>query len=234
MSMAILESFTKSFSVISETHKYLRKAGSSDHDIQQLKQQWAQETLQSLRVDLEIKGSVSDLPALLLIGNHISYLDIPVLLRANPRISFVAKKEIQSWPVFGAAAERIETVFVERGNGSSRQRARAAVHQGLDQGRQVVIFPSGTTCLDESKMWKKGAFEIACERKSWIQPFRISYSPLRPAAYIDRDFFPFHLMQLAGLGKIQAVLEFHEPVQVTDPLESCLRWQYWSRGLLDS
>ncbi len=232
--MNTITSLSKSISVFSQTYKYLQLAERPGGDLHVLKSDWAKEILQHLHIDFKILGLASEIPSLLLVGNHISYLDIPLLIHSNPRISFVAKKEIQTWPVFGSAAQKIQTVFVERESGTSRRRTREAIHQGLDQGKQIAIFPSGTTSLSESKLWKKGVFEIAAERDSWIQPFRISYSPLRTAAYIDQDIFPLHLYQLSQKSNIQARLEFHEPIKVTRPLDDCLRWQYWSRGLLEN
>lgn len=232
--MKSFSSLQKSISVFTETYKYLQLAQNPENDLQNLKSQWARDTLKKLNIHFEISGEVAEQPSILLVGNHISYLDIPLLMAAHPEISFVAKKELKSWPVFGTAARKLQTVFVERENGDSRRKARQAIHQALDEGKKVTIFPSGTTSVSEAKLWRKGAFEIAHERNCWIQPFRISYFPLRSAAYIEDDVFPFHLYQLAGLSTVKARIEFHKPVKVSNPMEDCLKWQYWSRGLLEN
>ena len=190
---------------------------------------WAQTMLQLLKIDLNVIGMMSQEKPLLLVGNHISYLDIALLLKANPDFSFVAKKEVARWPVFGSAAIAAQTIFVQRENGSSRAAARQAIGEALKNNQRVVIFPSGTTGIDATTPWKKGAFEIALENNIMIQPFRISYSPIRPAAYIGKDFFPVHLYQLAGLQKIQAEVEFHPPVSVINPLIDCAYWSHWSQ-----
>ncbi|MGE0634369.1 MAG: 1-acyl-sn-glycerol-3-phosphate acyltransferase, partial [Pseudobdellovibrionaceae bacterium] len=131
-----------------------------------------------------------------------------------------------------AAARKTDTVFVKRECGNSRKMAREAVHEALERGQRIAIFPSGTTSISESKVWRKGAFEIAYEKEILVQPFRISYSPLREVAYIDDDFFPTHLGRLFRLKRIQAKIEFHPPVKITDPIKECLAWSNWAREAL--
>ena len=84
--------------------------------------------------------------------------------------------------------------------------------------------------MSEEKPWKKGIFEIAQETSSTIQPFRIKYTPLREAAYIDDDFLPAHLYQLIKLGGLEASIEFHEPItEIKDPIQECEKWRQWSK-----
>jgi 1-acyl-sn-glycerol-3-phosphate acyltransferase len=52
-----------------------------------------------------------------LVGNHLSYLDIPLLMQSSPNISFVAKEEVGRWPVIGAGAHALNTIFVKRSPG---------------------------------------------------------------------------------------------------------------------
>ncbi len=166
---------------------------------------------------------------LLLVGNHVSYLDIPFLMLACSKVSFLAKSEVGRWPIIGDGARAMDTIFVERDSGTQRASAKAAVIRGLQQGRRIVLFPSGTTSLDESKVWRRGAFEIAQTQGVRIQPFRIRYLPLRRSAYIDRDIFPVHLFRLAQGGKVTATLEFHPPQWVEDIASSCQKWQNWAQ-----
>jgi hypothetical protein len=88
---------------------------------------------------------------------------------------------------------------------------------------------AGTTCMFESKPWRRGAFEIAKEFGIPIQPFRIRYTPVRAAAYIGRDFFPVHLFKLAQAGGVAAKIEFHPSVQVDDAAEASSAWRSWSQ-----
>jgi 1-acyl-sn-glycerol-3-phosphate acyltransferase len=231
--MKSIYSLTNSFGVFTEAYRYLQKSNNPDTSIEDLKRQWATSTLARLRVQLEVQGEVSEQKSILFVGNHISYLDIPLLMATVNRISFVAKHEIGNWPVFGTAAKKIETVFVKRENSTSRKSARKAIQEALDDGKRIAIFPSGTTCISEKTAWRHGGFEIAQEKDIYIQPFRLSYFPLRVAAYIDQDFFPTHLYNLFGLDRIEAKIEFHAPVKVTDAVRDCEYWHHWSREIVD-
>jgi 1-acyl-sn-glycerol-3-phosphate acyltransferase len=228
--MKFINPMTKTLGVFYETFQRLQETKFADRPVQDIKLDWARNILKTLNVELEILGKVSSRESLLFVGNHISYLDIVILLASAPDLSFVAKSEIANWPLFGAAAKRIDTVFVKRENGSSRAAARSSIYEAFNEGKRIVIFPSGTTSTNESKTWKKGAFEIAADRDTFIQPFRIRYRPRRSAAYIDRDFFPWHLYQLARLQKVAATIEFHDPVKAKDPVHDALYWQNWTRG----
>jgi 1-acyl-sn-glycerol-3-phosphate acyltransferase len=222
-----------SISIFTETYRYLQLTQTSEQSIDALKMNWSKDVLAKLNVDLSVVGTPTPQNQILFVGNHISYLDIPLLMSIVPGISFVAKSELKSWPVFGSAAKKIDTVFVTRESNNSRNLAKESIKQALLDKKRVVIFPSGTTCTEEAKPWRKGAFEIAKASNTMIQPFRISYSPLRAVAYIDKDFFPTHLYNLFAVEKIKAQIEFHTPVEVIEPVTDCLRWHYWSRGLLD-
>lgn len=214
-----------------QTYHYLSRSRRPGADLAALKQSWAEEMLSRMGVDVQITGEVSTKPGLLYVGNHLSYLDIPLLMAAAPGIAFVAKKEIGDWPLFGDGARALDTIFVQRECAQKRGLARQAIGENLFQGRRIALFPSGTTSLDESKVWRRGAFEIAQEMKAEIQPFRIRYSPLRTAAFVDDDALIPHMARLMGTGGLSAHIEFHAPVKVHDAASSCERWQNWAREL---
>lgn len=231
--MTIFQNLQNSIKVFTKTYKYLKMSEDSEKDICNLKQEWAKSILDHLHVNLTIKGIPSNKESMIFVGNHISYLDIPLLMSSVSDIAFVAKSELKSWPVFGPAASQVNTVFVNRNCGDSRKSARETIKNAISNGQRIVIFPSGTTSMDESRTWKRGAFEIAHELKIPIQAFKISYRPLRTAAYIDKDFFPAHLYNLTSKNNIEAHIEFAPPSQISDPNFDCLKWNYWSRGLLN-
>lgn len=226
-----INSIGNSIGIFLDTFRYMKRISKPKENRTHLKTQWAQSILTRLRVDLKVIGQVSDLDSILFLGNHLSYLDIPLLMSCADSLSFVAKTEVGSWPIFGSAAKKIDTVFVKRESVSSRKSARKSIQEALDNKQRIVIFPSGTTCLFETKSWRKGAFEIAHEKDVFVQPFRISYNPQRAVAYIGNDFFPSHLYRLCGLDRIEATIEFHDPVKIRFPAWDCHHWHYWSRGL---
>ncbi|MFZ9841609.1 MAG: lysophospholipid acyltransferase family protein [Burkholderiaceae bacterium] len=80
----------------------------------------------------------------LLVSNHISWIDIYVVLAQAP-VVFIAKSEIRSWPVIGWLVRLSGTIFIERG---SRHALRGVLHQAaarFKSGHAVLFFPEGTT-----------------------------------------------------------------------------------------
>lgn len=218
------------WSIFYQTHIHLSKAKKNPTRTRELKKVWAKKILNIVNVDFEIIGSPAHDAGILFLGNHISYLDIPLLMAICDDISFVAKAEIKSWPVIGTAAALIGTVFVKRELKQSRQQAKLQIGEQLKNQKRIAMFPSGTTCISESKPWRTGPFEIAFQTTTKVQPFRITYLPLRDAAYIDDDNFIKHVFNLFKHKQIKARIEFHRPVQITEISADCEYWQKWSKG----
>lgn len=199
-------------------------------DLVALKKKWATESLDILDVKVTLIGKPHHKGPLLLLGNHISYLDIPLLMSVVPEVSFLSKKEIKYWPVIGAATKRAHTIFVKRGSPESRAQSKKIIEKSLSKDKSVIAaFPAGTTTMRESIPWRYGLFETAFVRKVKIQPFRIRYVPKRKVAFIDDDEFLPHILELSRLKKIHAVIEFHEPVDVIDPIQCSQRWHKWAQ-----
>lgn len=107
-------------------------------------QVWSRELLARLGVRLEVQG-VATLPGpLLLVANHISWLDI-TSLHAARFCRFVSKADVQRWPLVGALASGVGTLFIQR---ESRRDAMRVVHHMADSlraGDVLAVFPEGTT-----------------------------------------------------------------------------------------
>ncbi len=81
---------------------------------------------------------------LLIVANHVSWLDIPVLSTLAP-MSFVAKADMATWPLFGWLAKMQRTIFVAR---EERRKAGAQadeIAERLAAHEVIVLFPEGTT-----------------------------------------------------------------------------------------
>ena len=64
-------------------------------------------------IKIKICGKASGNFPVLFISNHASYLDI-LILGSLFKTSFVAKKEVAKWPLFGILAKLQNTIFVDR------------------------------------------------------------------------------------------------------------------------
>lgn len=227
--MPKLQKIVKICKVFLITLKYLKIACKPKANVDLCKKYWSHEIISLFNLKISVIGNPVKVDGpYLLIGNHISYLDIPVILNSSPDITFVSKSEIKSWPIIGKAAVKGQTIFVERKNNQSRHFAKNQIAKQLVAHKQkVIIFPSGTTSVKASSVWQKGAFDIAKNTNIKIQPFRINYNPLRAAAFIGNDAFLTHMYQLFNFDEIKVTLEFHDPVNVSNVIDDCLYWKEW-------
>lgn len=83
-------------------------------------------------------------PPLMLVANHISWLDIWAINTIYP-VRFVSKAEVRDWPVIGWLAERVGVIFLERSRRSDTHRVSGLASQALAEGDTLCMFPEGTT-----------------------------------------------------------------------------------------
>jgi lyso-ornithine lipid O-acyltransferase len=95
-------------------------------------------------ITLEIEGQVESSRAVLLVCNHTTWLDVPVLSALAP-VSFVSKKEIGSWPFVSSLARLQRTVFIDRSKRHSAGDAAGEISTRLASGDTIVLFAEGTT-----------------------------------------------------------------------------------------
>src|ERR1700744_1499348 len=80
----------------------------------------------------------------LVVSNHLSYLDVLAYASTMP-CTFVAKREVREWPVFGAFATMAGTIYVDRERRSANDGAARLIEEALAAGVSVVLFPEGTS-----------------------------------------------------------------------------------------
>lgn len=102
---------------------------------------WHRRLCRILALDIQVSGRPAE--RALLVANHVSWLDIP-LLGAQGSVAFLSKAEVRRWPVIGWMAAVAGTLFIERGAHRFAQ-AIAAVRARLLAGQAVVVFAEGTT-----------------------------------------------------------------------------------------
>lgn len=139
-----------------------------------LKQRWSRQLLDILavRVDARLNGVA---PGSLIVANHISWLDIYALNATRP-MAFVAKAEVRRWPLIGWLAARSDTLFIRRGCRHDAVEAVGILAERLRRGRDVAIFPEGTTTDGSQVLAFHGALlQAAIEAQRPLQPVSIAY-----------------------------------------------------------
>lgn len=136
---------------------------------------FARGALRALDVRLSVRGSVRQRRALL-VANHVSWLDILVLLAGPVDVRLVAKAEVRDWPVIGRIAAMVGTIFIDRSRPRTLPATVAAVREALDRGERVAVFPEGTTsCGRDTGPFRPAMFQAAVETGAAVIPLRLRY-----------------------------------------------------------
>jgi len=178
---------------------------------------WHGRTLRILNIDIEITGE-PPVPPVLVVSNHISWLDITILGHVIPTV-FLSKDEVQHWPVIGWLAKRIGTVFIKRGGGQS-QAISSVIGEHLKQGGILTIFPEGTTSDGRRvKPFFSRLFAAAIESNTHVVPVGIRYHVAGEhdhlAPYIDEQSLAQNLLALMKRKQSDVEVHFDTPIDPT-------------------
>jgi 1-acyl-sn-glycerol-3-phosphate acyltransferase len=198
----------------------MKLSGRSSMKVAQL---WQRFTCHLIGIDVTVTGApVEDRP-LLLLSNHNSWIDIPVLASVAP-VSFIAKSEVAGWPVVSFLARAQRTVFVDRSSRHATGSKADEVAGRLSKGDIIVLFAEGTSSDGNKVLPFRSALVGAAQRaiqeggSATVQPVAIAYRrmqglPLgrqhRPlvAWYGGTDLLP-HLKRVLSEGGIDVHVVF--------------------------
>jgi 1-acyl-sn-glycerol-3-phosphate acyltransferase len=180
-------------------------------------------------IRLNIDGEVAREQGVLLISNHVSWLDITVLSAVAP-VSFVAKQEVASWPFVSWLAKLQRSVFVDRNRRNEVGDKANEILSRLESGDHVVLFAEGTSSDGNRVVPFKTALFAAAKPSNGnalgsnisAQTLALTYTKLhglplcrrgRPqvAWYGDMDLAS-HAWRLLGLGPLDARIRIGPPV----------------------
>jgi 1-acyl-sn-glycerol-3-phosphate acyltransferase len=150
----------------------------------------------------------------LLVSNHISWLDIIVIGRYLPAY-FVAKSDILNWPVIGYLARQGGTIFIRRGDKQHIMATSEKMVWLLKQNSNIIAFPEGTTSAGDTVLnFHASLFQPALLTKALIQPVLIQYrgAAQQAAPFIGDDEFVEHLLKMLRLDSIEVELNFLPPI----------------------
>ena len=181
--------------------------------------------LLGVRIDVIGKPAQSPNAGVLLVANHASWLDIPVLSATMP-VSFVAKSEVAGWAGVSLLARLQETLFVDRRSRRSSHLQADRMRARLADGDAIVLFPEGTTSTGNFVLPFKsalfGAAGVNDGASFDVQPVAIVYSDIHgiPMGRYDRPIAAWpgdtelgpHLMRILAQGHLGVTVMFGEPV----------------------
>lgn len=171
---------------------------------------WCEGLLRIFGVEATIVSSIQGGPqsgpascARLVIANHRSPLDIPLLLREFGGVA-LSRADLAKWPVLGAAARSAETIFVDRADTMSGVVAARTIRDRLRNGRSVIVFPEGTTFAgDEVRPFHEGALAAARGLSVEIIPVGIAY---QAGSEFVEPTFGEHVLRVAARRRTRVAL----------------------------
>ncbi len=144
----------------------------------------------------------------MVLANHISWIDIHALNSINP-VRFIAKSDIDTWPVFGYLARKTGTIFINRNSRRDTARIVETTAACLSRGDNIAFFPEGTT-TDGTLLarFKSSIVQAAINARSTIYPVAIRYP--RPDGGINT--------QLAYAGETTIVEAITQTLKTKHPV----------------
>jgi 1-acyl-sn-glycerol-3-phosphate acyltransferase len=165
---------------------------------------WSGKLLHLLAVESRVHGRIdAHRGNLLIVANHISWLDIFVINAHHPS-RFVAKAELAAWPLAGRLIRATGTIFVERARRHDTRRVNHHAAQALAAGDVVAVFPEGTTTHgDEVLRFHASLLQPVVETQGHVQPVALRYTdakgrPTTAPSYVGEESFATSFWRICG------------------------------------
>ena len=105
---------------------------------------WSRQLLAKIGVQVRVQGQPPQQGPLLLVANHISWLDIPAMHAAR-HCRFISKSDVKGWPIIGALATAGGTLYIQRESRRDAMRMVDAMRRAFTRDEVLAVFPEGTT-----------------------------------------------------------------------------------------
>jgi 1-acyl-sn-glycerol-3-phosphate acyltransferase len=173
-------------------------------------QRWAAQMLGIFGITLVRHGPPLASGPVLLVANHISWLDI-LVMHASGYCRFISKADVHHWPLIGTMAAAAGTLFIER---ESRRDAMRVVHhmaERLSAGDVLAVFPEGTTGDGiELKPFHANLIQAAIAVQAPVQPLALRFIDGRTGElslaprFVDEDTLLSSVLKTLGAQDLQA------------------------------
>ena len=180
-------------------------------------QRWARGFLRVWRIELQVRGTPPAQGPLLLVANHISWLDI-LVIHAARHCRFIAKSDVRRWPLIGSLATGGGTLYLER---ESRRDALRVVHQmaeAFQSGDILAVFPEGTTSDGRNLLpFHSNLIQAAVATGTPVQPVALQFVDAASGAmsltpcYVGDDTLLGSVWRTLAGAPVTAVVAYGEP-----------------------
>lgn len=176
---------------------------------------WSRGLLRVFGFRVRRVGQPLDDPALF-VCNHTSWLDIE-LLHTQRAACFVAKAEIERWPLVGWMAAQGGTIFHRRGSNHSLAAVMQTMTRRMREGRSVAVFPEGGTGDGHKlRVFHARILQAALDAEAPVQPVALRFmrggKRCYDVAFRPREHFLGNFLRLLGEPPLDAEVHFLAPV----------------------
>ena len=179
-------------------------------------QAWALDLLRCAGVTLQVQGEPPRQGPMLLVANHLSWLDIPVMHAAR-YCRFISKSDVQGWPIVGTLATAAGTLYIERESRRDALRMVGSMQDALRAGEVLAVFPEGTTGDGRTLLpFHANLIQAAVAADAPVQPVGLRFTDQRTGEtsdaplYIGDDTLVASLWRTLTAPPIVAVVRFGE------------------------
>jgi 1-acyl-sn-glycerol-3-phosphate acyltransferase len=179
--------------------------------------EWSRQMLCIMGVELLVRDTPPGTGPVLLVANHVSWLDILVMNAAHPA-RFVSKADVKHWPVLGALITGAGTLYIER---ESRRDAMRVVHhmaERLQAQDTLAVFPEGTTGDGRTLLpFHANLFQAAIAAQAPVVPVALRFVDAASGQRSDAPVFIGDTTLIASIwttlraSSLQAVVAYGEP-----------------------
>lgn len=175
-------------------------------------------SMRILGVSLKMEGlPIKHQGPYLIICNHRSLLD-PLVCAGYLYAYFLSKAEVGDYPLIGPGSKLTGVIFVERESKESRANTRATIRKTLEEGKNVLLYPEGTTNgADVTKQFFMGSFVVAAELNVPVLPVILEYKT-RTDYWVDGGLLAKSVEQFSK-WRTHLYLWVGQPIQSTSPEE---------------
>lgn len=180
-------------------------------------QQWSRRLLEIMGVTLEVQGTPPGDGPVLLICNHLSWLDITAI-HAACHVRFVSKSGVKHWPLIGTLSTGAGSLYIER---ERRRDAMRVVHhmtEALQGGDRIGVFPEGTTSDGNGLLpFHANLLQAAISSGAPVLPAALRFADAatgqtsQAPRYIDDDNLLTSLWNTLRAPPLLAIVRFGEP-----------------------
>ena len=180
-------------------------------------QRWARGMLEIFGITLVVQGTPPARGPLLLVSNHLSWLDI-LVIHAARHVRFVGKSNIREWPLIGRMSTGAGTLYIERERPRDAMRVVHHMAEALRAGDLIAVFPEGTTGDGRALLpFHANLLQAAISACAPVQPAALRFAESRSGqtsfapSYIGDETLFGSIWRTLSAPPLTAFVRFGEP-----------------------